>query len=73
MAHAKQDLQDLVLQLPASLRERAEQMASFECVSLNLFVAIAVAERLQRLQLQHCLELSDDRKLDPRRDTPLVH
>lgn len=73
MAHAKQELQNLVLQLPSSLRERAEQMAAFECVSLNLFVAIAVAERLQRLQLQQCLELSDDRKLDLRPDTFLVH
>jgi hypothetical protein len=73
MAHAKHELQDLVLQLPSSLRERAEQMAAFECVSLNLFVAIAVAERLQRLQLQLCLELSDDRKLDLHPYTSLVH
>lgn len=56
MAAGDQGLQDLVLYLPASLRDRAEEMASRESVSLNLFVAIAVAEKLQRLQLQRSLD-----------------
>ena len=52
-------LQDVVLHLPSSLRDRAEEMASRECVSFNLFMVLAVAEKLQRLQLQNCLQLSD--------------
>lgn len=72
-------IEDLVLHLPSSLRERAEEMASRECVSLNLFVLTAVAEKLQRLQLQGCFELSD--KQDARVDAagpvsgswPIVH
>jgi hypothetical protein len=63
MARCKQELEDVILHLPASLRDRAEEMASRECLSLNLFVLMALAEKLQRLQLQHCLELNekDDR------------
>lgn len=69
-------IEDLVLHLPASLRERAEEMASRECVSLNLFLVMAVAEKLQRAQLQGCFELSD--KQEPRHDVdtgswPVVH
>lgn len=59
MAAIKQELEDVVLHLPASLRDRAEEMASRECLSLNLFVLMALAEKLQRLQLQHCLELAE--------------
>ena len=59
MAHENQGLQDVVLHLPAALRDRAEEMASRESLSLNLFVLMAVAEKLQRLQLQHLLEISE--------------
>lgn len=59
MARADQGLQDVILHLPASLRERAEEMAGDECVSLNLFVLTAIAEKLQRMQLQHCLEITE--------------
>jgi hypothetical protein len=55
-------IEELVLHLPASLRERAEEMASRDCVSLNLFLVMAVAEKLQRAQLQGCLELSDEQE-----------
>jgi hypothetical protein len=54
-------LEDVILHLPASLRDRAEEMASRECVSLNLFVLMAVAEKLQRMQLEYCFGSSDDR------------
>jgi hypothetical protein len=59
MALGDHRLHDIVLHLPTSLRDRAEEMASRECLSLNLFLVMAVAEKLQRLQLQHCLELSE--------------
>jgi hypothetical protein len=59
MAQGDPRLQDVVLHLPSSLRDRAEEMASRECISLNLFLLMAVAEKLQRLQLQNCLELSE--------------
>lgn len=59
MASENRGLQDVVLHLPTALRDRAEEMASRECLSLNLFVLMAVAEKLQRLQLQHVLELSE--------------
>jgi hypothetical protein len=59
MASGDQGIQDVVLHLPASLRDRVEEMAARECLSLNLFVLMAVAEKLQRLQLQHCLEISE--------------
>jgi len=59
MALGKQEFEDVVLHLPAALRDRAEEMASRECLSLNLFVLMALAEKLQRLQLQHCLELAE--------------
>jgi hypothetical protein len=59
MAIENQGLEDVVLHLPAALRDRAEEMASRECLSLNLFVLMAVAEKLQRLQLQRVLELSE--------------
>jgi len=58
MALVKQELEDVVLHLPAALRDRAEEMASRECLSLNLFVLMALAEKLQRLQLQHCMDLT---------------
>jgi hypothetical protein len=63
MAAENQGLQDVVLHLPASLRDRAEEMASRECLSLNLFVLMAVAEKLQRLQLQYVLELSEKEEI----------
>jgi hypothetical protein len=63
MAIENQGLQDVVLHLPASLRDRAEEMASRECLSLNLFVLMAVAEKLQRLQLQHVLEISEKEEI----------
>ncbi len=60
MAVEDQLLEDVVLHLPASLRDRAEEMATRECVSLNLFVLMALAEKLQRMQLQFCLGSSED-------------
>ena len=72
----REGIEDLVLRLPAPLRERAEEMASRECVSLNLFVLMAVAERLQRLQLQHCFGLSGNQEIRPETGTgswPIVH
>ena len=63
MAQGNHRLQDVVLHLPSSLRDRVEEMATRECVSLNLFVVLAVAEKLQRLQLQHCLEMSEKEAL----------
>jgi len=59
VAFGDQRLEDVVLHLPASLRDRAEAMANRECLSLNLFVLMAIAEKLQRLQLQHCLDTSE--------------
>lgn len=59
MATENRGLQDVVLHLPTALRDRAEEMASRESLSLNLFVLMAVAEKLQRLQLQHVLELNE--------------
>ena len=76
MASENQGLQDVVLHLPTALRDRAEEMASRECLSLNLFVLMAVAEKLQRLQLQHLLDLSEKEEIhniaNPVGD-PLVH
>jgi len=63
MAFEDQRLQDVVLHLPAALRNRAEEMASRESLSLNLFVLMAVAEKLQRLQLQHLFEISEKEEL----------
>lgn len=59
MAQGDHRLQDVILHLPSSLRDRVEEMASRECVSLNLFVLMAVAEKLQRLQLRDCLDLGE--------------
>lgn len=63
MAFEDQGLQDVVLHLPAALRDRAEEMASRESLSLNLFVLMAVAEKLQRLQLQQILEISEKEEM----------
>ena len=63
MASENQGLQDVVLHLPAALRDRAEEMASRESLSLNLFVLMAVAEKLQRLQLQHILEITEKEEI----------
>ena len=63
MAQGDQRLQDFVLRLPSSLRDRAEEMATHESISLNLFIMLALAEKLQRLQLQQCLELSEKEAL----------
>jgi len=63
MATENQGLQDVVLHLPAALRDRAEEMATRESLSLNLFVLMAVAEKLQRLQLQHLLDISDKEEI----------
>lgn len=59
MTIADQTLQDLVLRLPDSLRDRAEEMASRTCLSLNLFVLTAIAEKIQRMQLEECLQISE--------------
>lgn len=59
MAIGDQTLQDLVLRLPDSLRDRAEEMASRTCLSLNLFVLTAIAEKIQRMQLQECFQISE--------------
>jgi hypothetical protein len=72
----REGIDDLVLHLPAALRERAEEMASRESISLNLFLLMAVAEKLQRLQLQGCFELSKEQ--EARHDAgigswPIVH
>lgn len=75
MAYENRGMQDVVLHLPAALRDRAEEMASRESLSLNLFVLMAVAEKLQRLQLQHVLEISEKeeiRNVSPTGDS-LVH
>ena len=63
MALEDQGLQDVVLHLPAALRDRAEEMASRECLSLNLFVLMAVAEKLQRLQLQYVLQANEKEEI----------
>lgn len=59
MATRDHELQDLVLRLPDSLRDRVDEMASRECLSLNLFVLTAIAEKIQRMQLQECLQITD--------------
>lgn len=53
MAIGQDGLEDVLLHLPASLRDRAEEMASRECLSLNLFLVMAVAEKLQRHSGDH--------------------
>jgi hypothetical protein len=68
MAVRQRELQDVVLQLPASLRDRAEEMALRESVSLNLFVLTALAEKLQRMQLDACFGGSDE----PRPETDVT-
>lgn len=76
MAAIKQELEDVVLHLPTSLRDRAEEMATRECLSLNLFVLMALAEKLQRLQLQHCLELAEKEEIHSAPNSasgPLIH
>ncbi|HEX5283070.1 MAG TPA: hypothetical protein VFW30_03035 [Bryocella sp.] len=59
MAARDQGFQDFVLLLPAPLRDRAEEMASRESLSLNLFILTAIAEKLQRAQLHNCLGISE--------------
>ena len=59
MALENQGLQDVVLHVPASLRDRVEEMASRQCLSINLFVLMAIAEKLQRLQLEHSLGVTE--------------
>jgi hypothetical protein len=59
MPDNSQKLENVILQLPAALRERAEEMAARESLSLNTFLATAVAEKLLQLQLQQCLGISD--------------
>lgn len=73
MAQGNHRLQDVVLHLPASLRDRVEEMASRESVSLNLFVVMAVAEKVQRLQLQHCLQLTDKEALSRDANDSILH
>ena len=58
MASGDRGFQDFVLLMPASLRDRAEEMASRESVSLNLFILMAIAEKVQRTQLEHCPEVA---------------
>lgn len=62
MALRDPQLEDVILHLPASLRDRAEEMASRESVSLNLFVLMAVAEKLQRMQLESCFGTPEDNR-----------
>ena len=76
MAARDQGFQDFVLLLPAPLRERAEEMASREALSLNLFILTAIAEKLQRTQLQHCLGISERDELSATKNSfgnPLIH
>ena len=76
MASGDRGLQDVVLHLPGSLRDRAEEMANRESLSLNLFVLMAIAEKLQRLQLEHGLDVSDRDQLAGTGDafsTSLIH
>jgi hypothetical protein len=76
MSLSEDSLGQILLQLPLSLRERTAEMASREHLSLNLFVAIAIAEKLQRLQLQQCLDISEQDELPfaPRAGyLPLIH
>jgi hypothetical protein len=75
LALSKHGLEEVVLHLPASLRDRAEEMAMRESVSLNLFVVMAVAEKLQRLQLEHCLDVKgEDRRAGlAGEQLPLIH
>jgi hypothetical protein len=42
--------QSFLLRLPMSLREQATKMSQEEGVSLNHFIAIAVAEKLSRME-----------------------
>jgi hypothetical protein len=66
----------ILLDLPPSLRERAEEMASSERLSLGLFVATAIAEALQRKQLQRCLDTAENPrpvKLPPDDGAALIH
>lgn len=69
MAASDHGFQDLVLLLPAALRDRAEEMASRESLSLNLFILMAIAEKLQRTQLRYCLEDSERDELRAARDS----
>ncbi|HEV2577007.1 MAG TPA: hypothetical protein VGU25_07335 [Acidobacteriaceae bacterium] len=76
MAARDQGFQDFVLLLPTPLRARAEEMASRESLSLNLFILMAIAEKLQRTQLQHCLGISERDELLVERSSsgnPLIH
>lgn len=76
MAASDQGFQDFVLLLPAALRERAEEMASRESLSLNLFILMAIAEKLHRTQLEHCLGVSERDELSAARNLPsnlLIH
>lgn len=76
MAHSNDGLRNILLQLPSSLGDRAEEMASRERVSLNLFVATAVAEKLQRCQLQSCLDgmrITEVPLASSDENLPLVH
>ena len=76
MALRQSGLEDVLLHLPASLRDRAEEMASRHCLSLNLFLVMAVAEKLQRLQIQLAPELTPEAELPavpPRDCKDLVH
>lgn len=76
MASGDRGLQDVVLHLPGSLRERAEEMANRESLSLNLFVLMAIAEKLQRLQLQHSLDANERDEFAATADafrTSLIH
>lgn len=75
MAFEDQGFDDVILHVPASLRERAEEMATRESISLNLFVLTAVAEKLQRMQLQYCLDLKEEHA-SPAQNAgvfPLIH
>ena len=49
------------LRLPRSMRMEAVRIAKHEKISLNHFVALAVAEKIARLELRHSEPLDSDK------------
>jgi hypothetical protein len=45
--------QSFLLRLPLSLREQATKIAQEEGTSLNHFIALALAEKISRMEHQH--------------------
>jgi hypothetical protein len=52
--------QGVLLRLPASLRDRATSLANQESLSLNLFIASAIAEKINRLERENHLRVQHD-------------